>query len=192
MTEVNLTGPPGPASVGRFSLHGAARLELACRRPRRLLVRCSACGELRPRRRRPTGPAPAPSAARPAAGRRPHPRCRRHGGPRYRRARRRGRGPISSAGWRRSASPPRRWAGCSRGRPGPHPRVGSAFNGVNIIGLIPGHAGHRPLYRRHRPLRPRRGQRGQVYNGADDNASGVATMLALAAELKRQAPSTAS
>ncbi len=29
---------------------------------------------------------------------------------------------------------------------------------------------------------------GQIYNGADDNASGVATMLALAAELKREAP----
>jgi len=29
---------------------------------------------------------------------------------------------------------------------------------------------------------------GQIYNGADDNASGVATMLALAADLKRQAP----
>ncbi|RZJ29346.1 MAG: M28 family peptidase, partial [Brevundimonas sp.] len=62
------------------------------------------------------------------------------------------------------------------------------FNGVNIIGVIPGtrvtdkyivvtahydHVGTND---------------GQIFNGADDNASGVATMLALAAELKRQAP----
>ena len=63
------------------------------------------------------------------------------------------------------------------------------FNGVNVIGLIPG------------TRRPDRyvvvtahydhvgvNAEGQVFNGADDNASGVATMLALAADLKRQAP----
>lgn len=71
-------------------------------------------------------------------------------------------------------------------------RAGAAartFNGVNIIGLIPG------------TRRPDRyivvtahydhvgvNAEGQVFNGADDNASGVATMLALAADLKRQAP----
>ncbi|RZJ46234.1 MAG: M28 family peptidase [Brevundimonas sp.] len=64
----------------------------------------------------------------------------------------------------------------------------TTFNGVNIIGVIPGtrvadkyivvtahydHVGTND---------------GQVFNGADDNASGVATMLALAADLKRQAP----
>jgi hypothetical protein len=67
-------------------------------------------------------------------------------------------------------------------------RRGATVNGVNILGVIPG---------------TRRGDRyivvtahydhvgapdGVIHNGADDNASGVATMLALAAELKRQAP----
>lgn len=62
------------------------------------------------------------------------------------------------------------------------------FNGVNILGVIPG---------------TRRADRyivvtahydhvgtnaGQIYNGADDNASGVATMLEIAARLKREAP----
>lgn len=62
------------------------------------------------------------------------------------------------------------------------------FDGVNILGLIPGtrvadryivvsaHYDHVGV------------NDGQIYNGADDNASGVATMLALAADLKRQAP----
>ncbi|MBX9575260.1 MAG: M20/M25/M40 family metallo-hydrolase [Caulobacteraceae bacterium] len=67
-------------------------------------------------------------------------------------------------------------------------RRGATVNGVNVLGVIPG---------------TRRGDRyivvtahydhvgapdGVIHNGADDNASGVATMLALAAELKRQAP----
>lgn len=67
-------------------------------------------------------------------------------------------------------------------------RRGAVVNGVNMLGVIPG---------------TRRGDRyivvtahydhvgiadGQIHNGADDNASGVATMLALAADLKRQAP----
>jgi Zn-dependent M28 family amino/carboxypeptidase len=62
-------------------------------------------------------------------------------------------------------------------------------DGVNVIGVIPGrrtpdryivvtaHYDHVGV-----------NAAGQVFNGADDNASGVATMLALAAELKRQAP----
>ncbi len=62
------------------------------------------------------------------------------------------------------------------------------FNGVNVLGLIPGtrvgnryivvtaHYDHVGMYG------------GQIYNGADDNASGVATMLALAEELKRNPP----
>ncbi|NBB52777.1 M28 family peptidase [Rhizobium sp. CRIBSB] len=62
------------------------------------------------------------------------------------------------------------------------------FNGVNIIGLIPGtrvpdryivvtaHYDHVGV------------NDGQVFNGADDNASGVATMLELAAQLKASAP----
>jgi Zn-dependent M28 family amino/carboxypeptidase len=75
------------------------------------------------------------------------------------------------------------WEATGRTRAGP-----KAYNGVNILGVIPGtrvsdkyivvtahydHVGTND---------------GQVFNGADDNASGVATMLALAAELKRQAP----
>lgn len=75
------------------------------------------------------------------------------------------------------------WEATGRTRAGPR-----TFNGVNIIGVIPGtrvsdkyivvtahydHVGTND---------------GQIFNGADDNASGVATMLALAAELKRQAP----
>ena len=62
------------------------------------------------------------------------------------------------------------------------------FNGVNILGLVPGtrvgnryivvtaHYDHVGMYG------------GEIYNGADDNASGVATMLALAEELKRNPP----
>ncbi|MDZ4111923.1 MAG: M28 family peptidase [Brevundimonas sp.] len=76
------------------------------------------------------------------------------------------------------------WEMQGRSRAGP-----KTWNGVNIIGLIPG------------TRRPDRyivvtahydhvgvNADGQVFNGADDNASGVATMLALAADLKRQAP----
>ena len=62
------------------------------------------------------------------------------------------------------------------------------FNGTNIVGLIPGtrvpdryivvtaHYDHVGV------------NNGQIYNGADDNASGVATMLELARRLKAQAP----
>jgi hypothetical protein len=76
------------------------------------------------------------------------------------------------------------WEMQGRTRAGP-----KTFNGVNIIGLISGtrvtdryivvtaHYDHVGV-----------NAEGQVFNGADDNASGVATMLALAADLKRQAP----
>jgi Zn-dependent M28 family amino/carboxypeptidase len=75
------------------------------------------------------------------------------------------------------------WEATGRTRAGP-----KTYDGVNVIGVIPGtrvsdryivvtahydHVGTND---------------GQIFNGADDNASGVATMLALAAELKRQAP----
>jgi hypothetical protein len=75
------------------------------------------------------------------------------------------------------------WEMTGRTREGP-----KTFNGVNVIGVVPGtrvtdryivvtahydHVGTND---------------GQIFNGADDNASGVATMLALAADLKRQAP----
>lgn len=76
------------------------------------------------------------------------------------------------------------WEMQGRTREGPR-----TFNGVNVLGVIPGtrvtdkyivvtaHYDHVGV-----------AENGQVYNGADDNASGVATMLALAADLKRQAP----
>ncbi|MBU1540895.1 MAG: M28 family peptidase [Alphaproteobacteria bacterium] len=78
------------------------------------------------------------------------------------------------------------WEMQGRARPGATART---FNGVNVIGLIPGtrrtdryivvtaHYDHVGV-----------NAGGQVFNGADDNASGVATMLALAADLKREAP----
>lgn len=76
------------------------------------------------------------------------------------------------------------WEMQGRTRSGP-----KTYNGVNVIGIIPGtrvtdryivvtaHYDHVGV-----------NAEGQVFNGADDNASGVATMLALAAELKRRAP----
>jgi hypothetical protein len=76
------------------------------------------------------------------------------------------------------------WEMQGRTRSGP-----KTYNGVNVIGVIPGtrvtdryivvtaHYDHVGV-----------NAEGQVFNGADDNASGVATMLALAAELKRRAP----
>lgn len=75
------------------------------------------------------------------------------------------------------------WEMQGRTREGPR-----TFNGVNVLGVIPGtrvtdryivvtaHYDHVGV------------SEGQIYNGADDNASGVATMLALAADLKREAP----
>ncbi len=62
------------------------------------------------------------------------------------------------------------------------------FNGTNIIGVIPGtRVGDRYIvvtaHYDHVGVND-----GQVFNGADDNASGVATLLALAAELKRNPP----
>ncbi|WP_439471395.1 M28 family peptidase [Brevundimonas sp.] len=75
------------------------------------------------------------------------------------------------------------WEATGRTRTGP-----KVYNGINIIGVIPGtrvtdkyivvtaHYDHVGTHD------------GLVFNGADDNASGVATMLALAADLKRQAP----
>jgi len=76
------------------------------------------------------------------------------------------------------------WELQGRTRAGP-----KTFNGVNVIGLIPG----RRVADRYIVVTAHYDHvgvnaEGQVFNGADDNASGVATMLALAAELKRQAP----
>lgn len=72
---------------------------------------------------------------------------------------------------------------------GRSPEGPKTYNGVNVLGVIPGtrvtdkyivvtaHYDHVGV-----------NAAGEVYNGADDNASGVATMLALATDLKRQAP----
>ena len=75
------------------------------------------------------------------------------------------------------------WEMQGRTREGP-----KTFNGVNVLGLIPG----RRVADRYIVVTAHYDHvgvsEGQIYNGADDNASGVATMLALAADLKRQAP----
>lgn len=74
------------------------------------------------------------------------------------------------------------------GDAGAYARGVKTFNGVNIIGVIPGtrvsdkyivvtaHYDHVGV------------NDGQVFNGADDNASGVATMLELAKRLKANPP----
>lgn len=62
------------------------------------------------------------------------------------------------------------------------------FNGVNIIGFIPGTrvADRYIVVTAHYDHVGING--GQIFNGADDNASGVATMLELAARLKANPP----
>ncbi|HWQ87368.1 M28 family peptidase [Brevundimonas sp.] len=63
------------------------------------------------------------------------------------------------------------------------------WNGVNVIGLIPGaRVANRYIVVTAHYDHVGVNAEGQVFNGADDNASGVATMLALAADLKREAP----
>jgi Zn-dependent M28 family amino/carboxypeptidase len=67
-------------------------------------------------------------------------------------------------------------------------RKGAMVEGVNLIGLVPGTSGSdRALvlmaHYDHVGV-----QNGEVYNGADDNASGVATVLKIAASLKQVAP----
>lgn len=75
------------------------------------------------------------------------------------------------------------WEMTGRGREGP-----KSWNGVNVLGLVRGtRATDRYIVvTAHYDHVGEHG--GHIYNGADDNASGVATMLALAAELKREAP----
>ncbi len=76
------------------------------------------------------------------------------------------------------------WEMQGRTRAGP-----KTYNGVNVIGLIPGtRVSNRYIVVTAHYDHVGTNAEGQVFNGADDNASGVATMLALAAELKRQAP----
>jgi Zn-dependent M28 family amino/carboxypeptidase len=71
---------------------------------------------------------------------------------------------------------------------GRSPEGPRTWNGVNVLGLIPGTAATDryivvTAHYDHVGVRD-----GQIYNGADDNASGVATMLELAARLKRNPP----
>lgn len=71
---------------------------------------------------------------------------------------------------------------------GRSPEGSKTFNGTNIMGWIPGtRVGDRYIvvtaHYDHVGVR-----NGQIYNGADDNASGVATMLELAARLKASPP----
>ena len=75
------------------------------------------------------------------------------------------------------------WEMTGRGREGAR-----TWNGVNVLGLVRGMraTGRYIVVTAHYDHVGEHG--GQIYNGADDNASGVATMLALAAELKREAP----
>ena len=65
---------------------------------------------------------------------------------------------------------------------------GKTINGVDLVGIIPGTGGSdRALilmaHYDHVGVRD-----GQIYNGADDNASGVAAVLNIAASLKKQTP----
>ena len=63
------------------------------------------------------------------------------------------------------------------------------WNGVNVLGVIPGtRVSNRYIVVTAHYDHVGVNAEGQVFNGADDNASGVATMLALAADLKRRAP----
>ena len=70
----------------------------------------------------------------------------------------------------------------------PFSRAGQVNSGANLVGLIPGTGGSdRALvvmaHYDHLGVVD-----GQLYNGADDNASGVATLLMVAASLKQSAP----
>ena len=72
--------------------------------------------------------------------------------------------------------------------PFPFNRAGQVNTGANLVGLIPGTGGSdRSLvvmaHYDHLGVVD-----GQLYNGADDNASGVATLLMIAASLKQVAP----
>lgn len=70
----------------------------------------------------------------------------------------------------------------------PVKRGGKEAVGANLIGVVPGTAGSGSalVLMAHYDHVGVHG--GQVFNGADDNASGVATLLAIAESLKRQAP----
>jgi Zn-dependent M28 family amino/carboxypeptidase len=67
-------------------------------------------------------------------------------------------------------------------------RTGKTVEGVNVIGVLPGtrDPGHYIVVTAHYDHIGIRG--GQVFNGADDNASGVATLLAAASHFSRARP----
>lgn len=76
------------------------------------------------------------------------------------------------------------WELQGRSRAGP-----KLYNGINVLGLIPGtRVSNRYIVVTAHYDHVGVNEAGEIFNGADDNASGVATMLALAADLKRQAP----
>ena len=75
------------------------------------------------------------------------------------------------------------WEMTGRSREGPR-----TWSGVNVLGQVRGTrvSNRYIVVTAHYDHVGEHG--GQIYNGADDNASGVATLLALAAELKREGP----
>ena len=69
-----------------------------------------------------------------------------------------------------------------------HPATGQTTEGVNIIGMVPGgeHPGRYVIVTAHYDHLGVRD--GEIYNGADDNASGTAALLALAAHFLESPP----
>lgn len=65
---------------------------------------------------------------------------------------------------------------------------GKTLNGVNLVGQIPGTSPGGPVIVVTAHYDHLGVQNGKVFNGADDNASGVAGLLAVAADLKAKAP----
>src|SRR5688500_14804609 len=59
-------------------------------------------------------------------------------------------------------------------------------SGVNLLGVIPGTRAGAPYFVLSAHYDHLGTQRGVIYNGADDNASGVAAVLAIAGSLRRQ------
>lgn len=67
-------------------------------------------------------------------------------------------------------------------------RKGKTIAGVNLVGQIPGHSPDGPMIVVTAHYDHLGVSGGQVFNGADDNASGVAGLLAVAADLKKIKP----
>lgn len=67
-------------------------------------------------------------------------------------------------------------------------REGKTLSGANLVGVIPGTGGSDKALILTAHYDHLGVQGGEIYNGADDNASGVATVLDIAASLKQKAP----